>query len=329
LRLAACVNRKLQQGDGPSAHDPFRPFAESVVRREFIAKNMELDLLVLKQWIGKTEHLEDRISPLPLRALAATLDRNDPSLERDREAPPAWHWLHFLPLYRHSDLGPDGHPQRGGFLPPVPLPRRMWAGSRLEFLRPLRLGESVSRTSRIADVYGKQGRTGPLVFVRVRHEIANSAGLALVEEQDIVFRDRPKSGEPSAAPGATADPQHEWVRKIQPDAPLLFRYSALTFNGHRIHYDRPYATEVEGYPGLVVHSPLIATLLLELLRENVAGVELERFTFRAVKPTFEATPFLLCGRRASELNTVHLWARHLDGSIAMEATAMLRPTSTS
>ena len=286
---------------------------------------MEFNLGTLQQWIGKTECAEDRISSLPLRALAATLDRDEPSLERGDEAPPAWHWLHFLPVCQQSNLGPDGHPHRGGFLPPVPLPRRMWAGSRLEFLHPLRLGEPVSKTSRVINVSGKQGRTGPLVFVRVRHEIANSAGgLALIEEQDIVYRDRPKPGEWSATQGRTAGAQHQWMREIQPDAPLLFRYSALTFNAHRIHYDRPYAMEVEGYPGLVVHSPLIASLLLDLLHENVPEAEVGEFAFRAVKPTFDVTPFVLCGQREGDLKTVHLWACHLDGTIAMEATAILR-----
>lgn len=286
------------------------------------------DLGALQQWIGKTEHLEDRISPFPLRALAATLDHDGPKLERGDCAQPGWHWLHFLPLCPQSDLAPDGHALRGGFLPPVPLPRRMWAGSRLEFLQPLRLGEPVWRTSRITDVYGKQGRTGPLIFVRVRHEIAHSKGLALVEDQDIVYRDQPKPGERAAAPREISD-MYEWARQVQPDPPLLFRYSALTFNGHRIHYDRPYATEVEGYPGLVVQSPLIAALLVDLLRENIPDSELAQFTFRAVKPTFDTTPFLICGRPGDEINTAQLWARHLDGALAMEATAVLRAPSQS
>lgn len=281
-----------------------------------------LDLRALEQWIGRTERTEDQISLFPLRALAATLDGDEPKLERGDRAPPGWHWLHFLPLCRQSALGPDGHPQRGGFLPPVPLPRRMWAGSRLEFLLPLRLGDSVSRTSRVTDVYGKQGRTGPLVFVRVRHEIASSAGLALVEEQDIVYRDRPEPGQASAPRGISDVPA--WARQVQPDAPLLFRYSALTFNGHRIHYDRPYATEIEGYPGLVVHSPLIAALLLDLLHTSRRDTELAQFAFRAITPTFDTTPFLVCGRPGNDLNTVQLWAHHLDGALAMEATAALR-----
>jgi 3-methylfumaryl-CoA hydratase len=199
----------------------------------------------------------------------------------------------------------------------------MWAGGRLEFLQPLRVGDPVTRTSRIVAVYGKQGRSGPLVFVQVRHEIATPAGVALVEEQDIVYRDQPMPGEPIAAAGPVRG-EPEWVREVQPDAVLLFRYSALTFNGHRIHYDRPYATQVEGYPGLLVHSPLIATVLLDLLRRNLPDAQLAQFSFRAVKPTFDSTPFLVCGRAESTSRIVHLWAQHPDGALAMEATATLR-----
>jgi 3-methylfumaryl-CoA hydratase len=199
----------------------------------------------------------------------------------------------------------------------------MWAGSRVEFLQPLRVGESVTNTSRIVDVWRKEGRSGPLLFVRVRHEIEDSMGLAVVEEQDIVYRDEPKSSE-APVPLPPTSCAYEWARQIQPDALLLFRYSALTFNGHRIHYDRPYATEVEGYPGLVVHSPLIATLLLDLLRRNIPDFQLSHFSFRAVKPTFDMAPFLVCGKRGNDGKTVHLWAQHLDGGLAMDATARLR-----
>jgi 3-methylfumaryl-CoA hydratase len=284
---------------------------------------MNINLDELKQWLGRVERTTDEISVLPLRALAATLDRDDPKLKRGDSIPPCWHWLYFLQLHRHSEIGPDGHARRGSFLPPVPLPRRMWAGSRLEFLQPLRVGESVTNTRRIVDVSSKEGRRGPLVFVRVRHEIEDTTGLAVVEEQDIVYRDQPKSDETSA-PVLPGSGGHEWARQIQPDALLLFRYSALTFNGHRIHYDRPYAIEVEGYPGLVVHGPLIATLLLDLLHQNMPDSQLSHFSFRAVKPTFDTTPFLICGRRGNDGTTVHLWAQHLDGALAMDATATLR-----
>jgi 3-methylfumaryl-CoA hydratase len=282
---------------------------------------MSLDIEHLRSWIGRTETLEDTATPAPVRALSATLDRDDAVPQNGTPVPPCWHWLYFLPMARQSQLGPDGHPQRGGFLPPVPLPRRMWAGSRIEFLQPLRVGQALSRTSRILDVRVKDGRTGPLVFVNVRHEIHGDGALAIVEEHDIVYRDMPAPGEAAPAPTpAPADPQ--WERRIQPDDVLLFRYSALTFNGHRIHYDRQYVTEVEGYPGLIVHGPLIATLLLDLLRRQLPDARVKTFQFRAVKPLFDIASFVVCGRQ-DDAGTVKLWARNEDGHLAMDATATL------
>ena len=283
---------------------------------------MSLDIAKLQEWIGRTESHTDVLSATPVNALAATLDRDDAPARAGDPVPACWHWLYFLPLHRQSELGPDGHARRGGFLPPVPLPRRMWAGSRLEFVQPLRIGEAVTRTSRIAAVSAKEGRNGTLVFVRVRHEIGNAAGLAVVDEHDIVYRDNPRPGD--AAPPAQAAPETaDWTREIRADDVLLFRYSALTFNGHRIHYDRRYVTEVEGYPGLVVHGPLLATLLLDLLRRERPGATIARFAFRAVKPTFDVTPFAVCGSLGADGRTVRLWARHADGALAMDATATL------
>ena len=258
------------------------------------------------------------ITAAPVRALAATLDRNDQEPQPGDPLPPLWHWLYFLPSHRQSELGPDGHAKRGGFLPPVPLPRRMWAGGRFEFKRPLRIGETVQRVSRIVDVKYKEGRTGPLVFVVVRHEISD----AIVEEHDIVYRGEVAAPQdPRQAPAEAA-----WERVIHPDDVLLFRYSALTFNGHRIHYDRRYATEVEGYPGLVVHGPLLATLLLDLLRRNLPGAAVTRFAFRAVSPLFDVAPFAVCGK--PEGDAVKLWAKNAEGGLAMEATAAISPAKT-
>jgi 3-methylfumaryl-CoA hydratase len=283
---------------------------------------MSINLDELRQWIGRTETLEDCVTPAPLRALAATLDRENLTVEQGDAIPPCWHWLYFLPLHRESELGPDGHAHRGGFLPPVPLPRRMWAGSRLEWIKPLRVGQAVTRTSRIVEVSGKEGRTGPLVFVRVRHEVGAAGSVCLVEEQDIVYREMPSPGE--VAPPATPAPaRSDWAREIRPDPMLLFRYSALTFNAHRIHYDRGYATGVEGYPGLVVHAPLLATLVLDLLRSNIPDVQVLRFDFRAVKPTFDIAAFSVCGERGSNDKSVHLWVRHAQGALALDATATL------
>lgn len=281
---------------------------------------MAIDIDALKQWVGRTETQSDWVSSTPLRALSASLDRDDSLPEPGEAVPPCWHWLYFLPLYRQSDIGPDGHPNRGGFLPPVPLPRRMWAGSRLEWHQPIRVGQVITRTSRIVDVSLKEGRTGPLVFVRVRHEIGHVINSCLIEEQDIVYRDMPQPGE--AAPAVSRAPAtHDWAREIQPDPILLFRYSALTFNGHRIHYDRRYSTETEGYPGRVVHGPLIATLLLDLVRRNMPGVQLSRLVVRGLQPTFDLETFKVCGARSADEKSIHLWAEHNNGTLAMDATA--------
>lgn len=257
-----------------------------------------------------------------MAALAATLDIDIPYPQPGDPLPPLWHWLYFLPFPRQSELGPDGHAKRGGFLPPVELPRRMWAGGRTEFHRPLRVGESISRTSRIADVRYREGRSGALVFVLVRHEISNAFGLALTEEHDIVYRGHPRPGD--AAPASqTAPVRAAWERIVNPDDVLLFRYSALTFNGHRIHYDRRYATEVEGYPGLVVHGPLIATLLVDLVRSNLPAAVVTRFEFRAVSPIFDTGTFSVCAKPEDNGNTIRLWAKDSAGALATNATAFL------
>ncbi|MEG0002842.1 FAS1-like dehydratase domain-containing protein, partial [Comamonas sp.] len=197
---------------------------------------MTLDIDHLRSWTGHTETMADTVTLAPLRALTATLDRDDAPAHGD-PVPPCWHWLYFLPVARQSEIGPDGHPRRGGFLPPVPLPRRMWAGSQIEFHAPLRAGQAIERLSRIEDVKLKAGRTGPLVFVKVRHEIRADGALAIVDQHNIVYRDLPAEGEPSPE-YAAAPSDAQWQRRIVADDVLLFRYSALTFNGHRIHYDR-------------------------------------------------------------------------------------------
>jgi 3-methylfumaryl-CoA hydratase len=292
------------------------------VADKFLADRLELaevDIAELRRRVGKIETRSDQVTSLPIAALAATLDIDAPASLPGDPVPPLWHWLWFLPIHRQSELGPDGHAKRGAFLPPVPLPRRMWAGGRFEFHRPLRVGETLTRTSRIVDVQQKEGRTGPLVFVVVRHEIGNAGQIALIEEQDIVYREHPKPDAPAPAP-QPAPNDCMWERAVRPDDVLLFRYSALTFNGHRIHYDRRYATEVEGYPGLVVHGPLVATMLLELLRSNAPGMKVERFAFRSVGPLFDTAPFLLCGKREADGKTVSLWARDAAGDLAMTAT---------
>ena len=279
----------------------------------------------LKDWIGRSEEVSDIVTATPYAALSATFDRSPERPSDGTLLPALWHWLYFLPMYRQSELGPDGHAKRGGFLPPVPLPRRMWAGSQFEFHQPLRIGDALTRTSTIHDVSEKSGRTGPLVFVKVRHEIRRygESEIALTEFHDIVYRQAPTPEDvapsPKKAPTAAV-----WEKKWVPDDVLLFRYSALTFNGHRIHYDRRYVTEVEGYPGLIVHGPMIATLLLDLLRHQRPEAEIARFEFRAVRPTFDINHFFVCGTPQEDGKTIHLWAKDHEGWLTMDATAILR-----
>lgn len=280
-----------------------------------------MELQRLREWIGRSEERRDQVTAAPVAALAATLERDGVEAHAGFAIPPLWHWLYFTPVARQSEIGPDGHAQRGGFLPPVPLPRRMFAGGRFEFLAPLRIGDDVTRVSRIKDVSVKEGRSGTLVFVTVRHEIANANGVALTEEHDIVYRENLTPNAPAAKP-QPAPSGEMFSREIVPDPVLLFRYSALTFNGHRIHYDRPYVTEVEGYPGLIVHGPLIATLLTDLLERHLPQRRVAAFSFRAVRPLFDIHRFTVCGRVESD-NQVALWARDHEGWLAMEAGARL------
>lgn len=279
----------------------------------------------LQDWIGRSETAADIVTATPYAALSATLDRPAERPPTDTPLPALWHWLYFLPLHRQSDIGPDGHAKRGGFLPPVPLPRRMWAGSQLQFHEVLRVGDTLTRTSTIQNVAEKSGRSGRLVFVKVRHEIRrdDNANPALTEFHDIVYREAAQPGDapppPQAAPASAA-----WRRQWVPDDVLLFRYSALTFNGHRIHYDRRYVTEVEGYPGLIVHGPLIATLLLDLLRHQLPEAEVTRYEFRAVWPLFDTHPFFVCGEPQADGKTFHLWAQDHEGWLAMDATAVIK-----
>ena len=290
-----------------------------------LASNEQLarQLADWRGWIGRTEQRTDLVTAAPLHALAATLDRDEAEPLPGTDIPPLAHWLYFLPAAPAREIGPDGHPQRGAFLPPVPLPRRMWAGGRLEFHHPLQVGDEITRRSRIAQVDEKEGRSGTLVFVTVRHEVFNARGLAITEEHDIVYREAPLLGAVASNPAPApqpAPPEASFSREIVPNPVLLFRYSALTFNGHRIHYDRSYATEVEGYPGLVVHGPLIATLLVDLLRHERPLARLKRFAFTAVRPTFDIHRFHVCGRDDGS-STFQLWGRDREGCLTMRAEA--------
>ena len=280
-----------------------------------------LSLDVLRGWIGRTETGTDVVSATPARALAATLDLAR-AFEPGDAIPPPWHWQYFLTMSALADVGPDGHPKRGSFLPPVPLPRRMWAGSRMEFHRPLRIGQAITKVSRIADVTLKEGRSGTLVFVKVRHDIAGPEGPALVDEHDIVYRDLPKPHDVSPAP-RQAPVLSAWRREIRPDPVLLFRYSALTYNSHRIHYDHPYVTGIEGYPGLIVHGPLLATLLLDLLLRQWPHATVTHFEFRAVRPVFDTAPFFVCGTPASDGKRAQLWIADHESHLCMDAAVQV------
>ena len=282
----------------------------------------------LQTWQGRSETLEDIITPAPLRALSATLDRDDALPVVGTDLPPLWHWLFFLPHHRQSEIGPDGHAKRGGFLPPVPLPRRMWAGGRLQWHAPLKVGDAVKRVSTIQSVTHKAGRTGDLLFVLVKHDVFNAHGLCLTEEHDIVYRPAAQASDPVPAPLAASsliEPGETWTRDMVTDDVLLFRYSALTFNGHRIHYGRKYVTQVEGYPGLIVHGPLIATWLVDLVRRHTDR-SIQRFEFKALRPTFECADqrhVRVSGQLQAGGQHVRLWAQDHEGWLTMQATAEL------
>jgi 3-methylfumaryl-CoA hydratase len=280
------------------------------------------DLADAKAWLGREQRVEATLDPWPAAALTAALGRDDPP-GMGAPLPPFWHQLYHLPVVHADATGQDGHARKGGFLPPVPLPRRMWAGGRLEVERPLRVGERALKVSTIKAITGKAGRQGPLVFVLVEHRLVGADGPALVEEHDIVYREPPAPGA-ATAPAAAAT-EAAWERAWTPDEVLLFRYSALTFNGHRIHYDQPYARQVEGYAGLVVHGPLIVTLLLDLLRRERPEAALRRFAYRAHAPLFAGERLTVRGAPAVGGGPVQLWAAGPDGRLAMTAEAVLDP----
>lgn len=282
---------------------------------------MTIDLALLRQWVGRTEERAERIAPFAADALTATLDRDDPPHAEGAPLPPLWHWMHFLPLFPLSGAGYDGHQAVGGFLPPVPLPRRMWAGGRLSFHAPLRVGAMASRVSRVVSVDHRTGRSGDLVFVTVEHSIHADDRLLVQEEHDIVYRAAPAPGEPPREP-QRASQASDFSRVVEPGPVLLFRYSALTFNGHRIHYDRPFCL-AEGYDGLVVHGPLLATLMLDLLRREQPGAQITGFRFRALAPVTDTAPFTLCG--TVEAGMARLWVQRSDGAMAMQGEATLAP----
>jgi 3-methylfumaryl-CoA hydratase len=277
-----------------------------------------VDLDHLRSWIGKTESASDLVTPQLVRGLRATLFMEIGKPVQGDLAPLTVHWCLAQPVYPMSELGPDGHPDRGGFLPPVPLPRRMWAGGQFAFHDRIRVGDEVTRTSKIADVSLKTGSSGALCFVTVAHTITTARGVAIAERQDIVYREAAGPGQkPAAAPAAPAPAKHR--RTHLADPVLLFRYSALTFNGHRIHYDRDYVTKVEGYPGLVFHGPLQAALLAEFAASLHADTGPTTFDYRGVNPLFDGAEFSLNANETAA--GLELWTANNAGGPTMKATA--------
>jgi 3-methylfumaryl-CoA hydratase len=278
-----------------------------------------IDLDHLRQWIGRSSQATDIVTAQLAKGLRATLFQEIGEPKVGDAAPWTVHWCLAQPVFPMSALSQDGHPTRGGFLPPVPLPRRMWAGGELEFFDALRVGDEVTRTSRIADVTMKTGSTGALCFVSVDHLVTTSRGTALRERQDIVYRDI--SSAQSAAPAKTPAPppsaQHRETHMADPV--LLFRYSALTFNGHRIHYDRDYVTKVEGYPGLIFHGPLQAAFIIELAAKLHGGAAPKKFSYRGLQPLFEGSEFSVNANDSGA--GMELWTANSAGQPTMKGTA--------
>lgn len=271
-------------------------------------------------WIGKVSEAGETAERWPLAGLTAALDHVAPG-DGDEILPLA-HWLYFPPMVRQSRIGSDGHPQRGDFLPPFPQPRRMWAGSDIRFLRPIRLGDRMQKTARIASIAEKAGKSGPLIFLSVENSIRVDGADALTETQTLVYRDDPAPGE-APPPAKPAPDSAAWSEEIRPDPVLLFRYSAVTFNAHRIHYDETYARDVEGYPGIIVHGQLTATLMLQACLRANPGFRPTSFSFRAVRPLFSGAPFFVEGAPDAEEGAFKLWARSSDGALSMSGDVRL------
>jgi len=271
-------------------------------------------------WVGRSEDVRDVIAPMRVAELNATIDRDDGFPVRGDALPALYHWMFgaFLGLAKTSDLGPDGHPRRGLFLPPIRLPRRMWAASDVTFHGPLSVGDEISRHAVIEKIEDKAGRSGRLTFVTVRHDYSGAAGLALTDRQTIVYREAPADSERGREPPTKPAPADAaFSRRLVPDVAMLFRYSALIFNAHRIHFDQPFVTVEEGYPGLVVHGPLIATLLADLLRRERPNADIARIRFRAAAPLFAAREMTVAGRETD--TGFRLWAANDAGGFAAEA----------
>lgn len=280
---------------------------------------MAKDLEKLKEWIGRREKAVDHVTVPLVDRVAATLDRDDAFPKMGDPLPVGWHAVLFPRVVRHSEIGTDGHPQRGDFLPPVALPRRMFGGKRVTFVSDLRVGDEVQRESVIKNVTPKRGRSGQMVFVTVRTDLTSPRGLAITEEQDIIYRDNPDPKAPPAPP-LPLPGKAVWSRSVTADPVLLFRYSALTFNGHRIHYDWRYVTKEEGYPDLIVNGGLQTLLVCELVRAHAAR-PMRFMSSRNVRPLFVNRAFTLCGEPGADDKTAKLWVADQDGAPTLIAEA--------
>lgn len=274
--------------------------------------------------IGRTAVAEQVITAAPVNALSATLERGVPPLGDGDPIPPGWHILFFQNVVPLPATGVDGHPERGGFMPPVALQRMMWAANATTFLRPLRVGERARRVSRIVDVVQSETEAGPVVRVDMHNEIIGESGPATIEERSSVFRDRPPPAfRPAGVDAMTPTPS--WRRSIQPTTVLLHRFSALTLNSHRIHYDRDYATEVEGYPGLVFHGSLTVLLLIDLFGRGMPDTTLKTFHAEAIPPLYEplydVSEVVLLGEPDAARRSARLWACNGEGAITMRVEA--------
>lgn len=281
----------------------------------------EVDITYLREWVGQQQEAMQRVDCFPARALAGLLDWDDVPKDGD-DLPMPWHWLYFLEAPASAATASDGHPQRGGFLPPVPLPKRMWASGEIAAEFPLKIGQEACKRSTVKSVELKRGRSGTLVFVTVEHVLSQNDRTCLRELQHIVYREAQASAAPLSAAHSAQDVA-QWRRELRPDPVMLFRFSALTFNGHRIHYDRDYAMGTESYPGLVVQGPLLATLLMDLLRRHCPKARISRFNFRTMRPAFDGDALVLNGYENDGGLGARLWTSDASGVAGMDVNVWM------
>ncbi len=281
---------------------------------------MKVELIAPEGCVGDRQVRTDVIDARALVQLAALLDRNEPAPAPGDALPAGRHWLYFTPAVPQSQLKPDGIALRSPPMPEVANARRMWAGGRTDFLRPLTVGSQVRRETEVKSVYKKSGKSGDLVFVVLRHEISDAQGVAIVEEQDMLYRDPANIRRSLTAPRQSAPGDAQWQTSFTADLSMLFRFSAITFNAHRIHFDPQYAREADGYEGALVHGPLLALMLMDQCAAQLKR-PIKRLAYRGVSPLFHGTPAVLAGR--AESDHIRAWAATADGKLALSAEITL------